>query len=147
MDLGLHDALPILAGGSRGMGRATAELLAAEGCRVAILARTEADLRDAEAALRVKGARDVLALRADLLQAGQVDAAFQAGERRWGALHALVCAAGPTTAGTLEELSDRDWLHAFHEGGLGTGRCLGAALPLLRRASVAPLVTLAATPT
>jgi len=147
MDLGLGDAAAVVAGGSRGMGRATAELLAAEGCRVAILARTEADLRDAEAALRVKGARDVLALRADLLRAGQVDAAFQAVEHRWGALHALVCAAGPTTAGTLEELSDRDWLHAFDEGVLGTVRCVRAALPLLRRASFARIVTLAATST
>src|SRR2546426_6551926 len=147
MDLGLGDAAAVVAGGSRGMGRATAELLAAEGCRVAILARTEADLRDAEAALRVKGARDVLALRADLLQAGQVDAAFQAVERRWGALHALVCAAGPTTAGTLEELSDRDWLHAFDEGVLGAVRCVRAALPLLRKARFARIVTLGATST
>ena len=44
MDLGLRDAAAVVAGGSRGMGRATAELLAAEGCRVAVLARSEPDL-------------------------------------------------------------------------------------------------------
>ena len=48
MDLGLGGATVVVAGGSRGMGRATAELLAAEGCRLAVLARIEPDLRDAE---------------------------------------------------------------------------------------------------
>src|SRR2546422_8524660 len=99
MDLGLRDAAAVVAGGSRGMGRATAELLAVEGCRVAILARSEADLHETEAALRAQGAHDVLALRADLLDACQVVAAFQEVERRWGAVNALVCAAGPTSAG------------------------------------------------
>jgi len=147
MDLGLRGAAVVVAGGSRGMGRATAELLAAEGCRVAVLARSEPDLRDAEAGLRAKGAPDVLALRADLLVAADVEAAFATVGRRWGALNALVCAAGPTSAGTLEELSDADWLHAFDEGVLGAVRCVRAALPLLRKARFARIVTLGATST
>src|SRR6266446_4909396 len=147
MDLGLSDATVVVAGGSRGMGRATAELLAAEGCRVAVLARSEPDLRDAEEGLRAKGAPDVLALRADLLVAADVEAAFATVGRRWGALNALVCAAGPTSAGTLEELSDADWLHAFEEGVLGAVRCVRAALPLLRKARFARIVTLGATST
>src|SRR5438093_284154 len=84
MDLGLGGATVVVAGGSRGMGRATAELLAAEGCRVAVLARSEPDLRDAEEGLRAKGAPDVLALRADLLVAADVEAAFATVGRRWG---------------------------------------------------------------
>jgi len=147
MDLGLRGATAVVAGGSRGMGRATAELLAAEGCRVAVLARSEPDLRDAEEGLRAKGAPDVLALRADLLVAADVEAAFAVVGRRWGALNALVCAAGPTSAGTLEELSDADWLHAFDEGVLGAVRCVRAALPLLRKARFARIVTLGATST
>src|SRR5438067_4888223 len=147
MDLGLRDAAAVVAGGSRGMGRATAELLAAEGCRMAVLARSEPDLREAEEGLRAKGAPDVLALRADLLVAADVEAAFATVGRRWGALNALVCAAGPTSAGTLEELSDAYWLHAFDEGVLGAVRCVRAALPLLRKARFARIVTLGATST
>src|SRR5438477_8882497 len=147
MDLGLRGAAAVVAGGSRGMGRATAELLAAEGCRVAVLARSEPDLRDAEEGLRAKGAPDVLALRADLLVRADVEAAFVAVGRRWGALNALVCAAGPTSAGTLEELSDADWLHAFDEGVRGAVRCVRAALPLLRTARFARLGTLGPAPT
>jgi NAD(P)-dependent dehydrogenase (short-subunit alcohol dehydrogenase family) len=147
MDLGLRDRTAVIAGGSRGMGRATAEALAAEGCRVAILARTEADLRDSESALRRRGASDVLALRTDLLDAAEVEAAFEAVGRRWGALNALVCAAGPSSAGALEALSEHDWLHAFDEGVLTAVRCVRAALPLLRAADFARVVTLAATST
>src|SRR5439155_13139027 len=93
------------------------------------------------------GAPDVLALRADLLVAADVEAAFATVGRRWGALNALVCAAGPTSAGTLEELSDADWLHAFDEGVLGAVRCVRAALSLLRTARFARIVTLGATST
>src|SRR5258708_16902496 len=98
MDLGLGGATVVVAGGSRGMGRATAELLAAEGCRVAVLARSEPDLRDAEEGLRAKGAPDVLALRADLLVAAAVEAAFPTAGRRLGALNRLVRAPGPDVA-------------------------------------------------
>jgi len=147
MDLGLRDGTAVIAGGSRGMGRATAELLAREGCRVAVLARGASDLEEAEAALRADGAPDVLALRADLLDTSQVEAAFDAVSRRWGELNALVCAAGPGTDGTFAELVDRDWVRAFDEGALTAVRCVRAALPLLRRARFARIVTLAATST
>lgn len=147
MDLGLRDRTAVVTGGSRGMGRATAECLAAEGCRVAVLARNESDLREAEEALRRRGAPDVLALATDLLDPAQVEAAFQAIDQRWGELNALVCAAGPGSAGRLDELSDRDWLTAFDEGVLSVVRCVRAALPLLRHASFGRIVTLAATST
>ncbi len=106
MDLGLRDGAVVVAGGSRGMGRAAAELLAAEGCRVAVLARTESDLAAAEQSLRRRGAPDVLALPVNLLDGAQVEAAFRTVEGRWDELHALVCAAGPASAGTFDELSD-----------------------------------------
>ena len=147
MNLGLSDATAVIAGGTRGMGRATAELLAAEGCRIAVLGRTESDLRATERALRERGAPDALGLRTDLLDTTAVDAAFAEIDRRWGALNALVCAAGPTSDGTIEDLDDRRWLHAFDEGVLSAVRCVRAALPLLRRARFGRIVTLAATST
>ena len=48
MELGLQGRAAVVAGGSRASGRATAELLAREGCRVAVLARTPKDLRETE---------------------------------------------------------------------------------------------------
>jgi NAD(P)-dependent dehydrogenase (short-subunit alcohol dehydrogenase family) len=145
MDLGLHGRAICIAGGSRGMGRATAELLATEGARVAVLGRTERDVREAESAMAAAGAADALGLQCDLLDTGEVEAAFSFLDERWGELNALVNAAGPTRVGGLDELSDNDWLEDFDIGVLTMVRTLRAALPLLRKASFARVVNLAAT--
>jgi 3-oxoacyl-[acyl-carrier protein] reductase len=47
MDLGISGKVAFVTGGSRGMGRLAAEMLAAEGCKVAIVARTEGDIEEA----------------------------------------------------------------------------------------------------
>jgi NAD(P)-dependent dehydrogenase (short-subunit alcohol dehydrogenase family) len=145
MDLGLRGRAVAIAGGSRGMGRATAELLAAEGCRVAVLARTDPDLREAEAELTAAGAADAVGLQCDLLDTGEVEAAFSFLDERWGELNALVNAAGPTQIGAIDELSDNDWMEYFDLGVVTAVRAIRAALPLLRKASFARIVNLAAT--
>lgn len=75
MDLGLADATAVVQGGTQGMGRAAAECFAAEGARVAVLARTQVDLDETVEHLRALGSPDTLVLRADLADAEQVDAA------------------------------------------------------------------------
>lgn len=135
----------VVAGGSRGIGRATAGLLAAEGCRVAVLARTDADLRDAETELSGGGATDAVGLQCDLLDTGEVEAAFSFLDERWGELNALVNAAGPTGLGALDELTDNEWMASFDLGVLTMVRAVRAALPLLRKAAFARIVNVAAT--
>ena len=55
MDLGIAGKVAFVTGGSRGMGRLAAEMLAAEGCKVAIVARTEGDIEEAVAAITSSG--------------------------------------------------------------------------------------------
>jgi len=55
MDLGIQGKLALVSGGSRGMGRAVAEELAAEGAQVVIAARTEASVHEAVSSIRAKG--------------------------------------------------------------------------------------------
>lgn len=126
------------------MGRATAESLAAEGCRVAVLARTQSDLRETEDALHELGSPDALGLPVDLRDQGQVGDAFAFLDERWGELNALVNAAGPIRTGRLDELSDEDWMRDYDLGVLTMVRAVRAALPLLRRATFARIVNLAA---
>jgi 3-oxoacyl-[acyl-carrier protein] reductase len=145
MDLGLRGRAVVVAGGTRGIGRATADLLAAEGSRVAVLARTDADLRDAETELAAGGAADAIGLQCDLLDTGEVEAAFTFLDERWGELNALVNAAGPTRLGALDELTDNDWMESFDLGVLTMVRTVRAALPLLRKGTFARIVNLAAT--
>ncbi|MCZ7531246.1 MAG: SDR family oxidoreductase [Acidimicrobiia bacterium] len=133
-----------VAGGTRGVGRATADLLAEEGCRVAVLARSETVVRETEEALAATGASDAVGLPCDMLDTGEVEAAFTYLDERWGELHALVNAIGPPSTGDLTELSDDDWMEQFDTGVLTMVRAVRAALPLLRKASFARVVNVAA---
>lgn len=145
MDLGIAGRVAVVAGGTRGIGRATAELLAQEGARVAVLARNEVEVAQAEAALLELGAPDAVGLPCNLLDTGEVEAAFGFLEERWGEVNILVNAAGAFMLGGFEELTDDAWLDAFDEGALTMVRTVRAALPLLRKASMARIVNISAT--
>src|SRR5215213_11317792 len=103
MDLGLKGRATVVAGGTRGVGRATAELLATEGARVAVLARTPSHLREAEDELLAAGAEDAIGLECDLLDTGEVEAAFTFLDERWGELNGVINAAGPSRVGALDD--------------------------------------------
>jgi 3-oxoacyl-[acyl-carrier protein] reductase len=144
MDLGFAGATAVVAGGTRGIGLATAVCLAEQGCRVAVLGRDEARLHETAAALEAAGSPEVLGLAADLGSGSQVDMVFDTIRTRWGALNVLVNAAGPVGAGRLEDLDDARWSAAFDEGVLSAVRCVRAALPLLRAAPWARVVNVTA---
>ena len=144
MDLGLVGRTAVVAGGTRGMGLAVAEQLAAEGCRVAVLARSVQALRDTEAELSAMGAPDAIGLEVDLLDTGEVEAAFTFLDERWGNLNILVNAFGAGEVGGLDDLSDNDWLNAFDSGVVAMIRTVRAALPLLRKATFGRVVNIAA---
>src|SRR5580704_9575586 len=55
MDLGIDGKVVFCTGGSRGMGRDVAHMLAAEGCRIAIVARTTTDIDEAVESIRQAG--------------------------------------------------------------------------------------------
>jgi 3-oxoacyl-[acyl-carrier protein] reductase len=126
------------------MGRAAAECLAADGAKIAVLARTEVDLEMTVARLRELGAPDAFPLRADITKADQVDAAFEQVRERWGALNILVNATGPAGLGNFEQLTDDDWFSTIDIGSMGMIRCVRAALPLLRSAEWARIVNVSA---
>ena len=145
MDLGLSGATVVVQGGSQGMGLAAAECFAADGAKVAILARTQTTLEPAVARLLELGAVEAVALQGDVTQPDQVAAAFKQIGERWGALNVLVNAVGPTVGlGGFEQLTDDDWFAAVDAGAIGMVRCVRAALPLLRAAEWARIVNISA---
>jgi NAD(P)-dependent dehydrogenase (short-subunit alcohol dehydrogenase family) len=143
VDLGFRDAHVAVTGGTKGMGRATAELLAAEGASVAVLARGPDALEETVAALKASGSPDPVGLTVDVADAGQINVAFSMLDERWGSLNALINTVGPD-AGTFDDLSDSDWESAFAVGTMSAVRCVRAALPLLRKAEWARIVNFAA---
>jgi NAD(P)-dependent dehydrogenase (short-subunit alcohol dehydrogenase family) len=144
MDLGLAGATAVVVGGTQGMGRAAAGCFADDGAKVAVMARTQADLHSTIEHLAERGAADTLALRADITKPDEVDDAFALVRDRWSELNILVNATGPAGVGTFEQLSDDDWTSTVDIGALGMVRCVRAALPLLRAAEWARIVNVSA---
>ena len=145
MDLGLTNAATVVVGGSRGMGRATANCLADDGARVAIIARSQGDIDAAVEELSRRGSPDAVGLVGDIRDDNRIREVYaELGERWGGELNVLINAPGPTIRGSFEDLSDDQWFQAVDEGALGMVRCVRWALPLLRRAEWARIVNFSA---
>lgn len=143
MDLGLAGSKAVVTGGSKGMGLAIAEVLAGEGASVAVMARGQAALDAAVQTLREVGAPDAMGISVDMSDADSIAAAFASVANRWGQLNSLVHTIGPGD-GYFEEMSDAEWDATFALGTMSGVRSIRAALPLLRAADWARIVTLSA---
>ena len=89
MDLGFADATAVVTGGSKGMGRAVAEILAADGARVAVMARGREALDETAPALRDAGSPDAVGISVDMTDPACIDAGFSEVADRWGSLNIL----------------------------------------------------------
>jgi 3-oxoacyl-[acyl-carrier protein] reductase len=112
MDLQLNGKVAMLTGASRGLGRAMAQALAAEGVRLSICARGAEALEQAAAQLRASGAQ-VLTSAADVCNAAAMESWTQATVREFGGLDILVNNAGGAKVGALKQVSEEEWQHAF----------------------------------
>jgi 3-oxoacyl-[acyl-carrier protein] reductase len=143
MDLGLADATAVVTGGSKGMGRAVAEILATDGARVAVMARGRDALDETAAALVAAGSPDAVGISVDMTDPDSIAAGFAEVGDRWGSLNILVHTIGPA-AGRFEQLDDGDWDAAFSLGTMSADRSVRVALPLLRAAPWARVVIFSA---
>ncbi|HEU5320864.1 MAG TPA: SDR family NAD(P)-dependent oxidoreductase, partial [Methylomirabilota bacterium] len=129
MDLGLKGRVALVSGASKGMGRACAAALAAEGARVALCARTEADLRAAADELRERTGAEVLAVPADVTRSDDVTALVRRVEASLGGVDVLVANAGGPPRGTFDDMGDEQWRGAFDTSLLSVVRLIRGVLP------------------
>lgn len=109
MDLGLTGRVALVAASSRGLGRAIAAELAAEGARVAMCARGEEALRAAADDIRLETGADVLAVPADLGLPADVARVAEAARARFGGIDILVTNTGGPPAGPFESHTPEAW--------------------------------------
>ncbi|MCX4831567.1 SDR family oxidoreductase [Streptomyces sp. NBC_01016] len=119
----------LVTGGASGIGRATAELLAARGADVAVLDR---DITDVEKPLR--------GYAADVTDDAAVRAAVAAAARDLGGLDVLVNNAGIGAQGTVADNDDAEWHRVLDVNVIGMVRVARAALPKLRDSEHAAIV-------
>ena len=138
MDLGLRDKVAIVAGGSRGLGKAVALTLAAEGCRVALAARGEEALAEAAAEVEAAGVR-VLAVPCDLTRAEDAERLVRAAADEFGRIDALVNCIHFSAPGD----EDAVWEQSFEMLFLPAARLTRLVVPHLREAGGGAVVHLA----
>jgi len=112
MDLGLRGKVAMVTGASRGLGRAMAQALAAEGARLSICARGPDGLKAAAGELTGSG-HEVFAEATDITVAAQARRWVENTLRHFGGIDILVNNAGGARPGTLAELSESTWRESF----------------------------------
>ncbi|MFF2389418.1 SDR family NAD(P)-dependent oxidoreductase [Agromyces sp. NPDC058104] len=125
----------LVTGGSRGIGLAIAERLAAEGFSLTIAARSRQTLDAAAGALEASGAH-VVAVEADAADPEAIERLVARHEAAWGRLDALVLNAGMGFASPIAETPLRRVDKHYALNLRGTFAMVAAALPLLRRTAV-----------
>ena len=113
MDLGLKNKVALVAAASRGLGRAVAEELAAEGASLVLCARDQRTLTETAAAIAESCNAHVLAIPADVTNAGNIKRVVDGGVERFGRIDILVTNAGGPPAGRFEQLTHEQWEEAI----------------------------------
>src|SRR5712664_4468672 len=109
MDLGLKNKVALVAAASRGLGRAVAEELAAEGASLVICSRNAETINNTANEITKATGAEVLALAADVSQADDVVHLVRSGIERFGRIDILVTNSGGPPAGQFESFRQEDW--------------------------------------
>lgn len=144
MDTGLRDRVALVCASSRGIGRAAAEALAAEGAKLALCARDEPTLEATAAALRATGT-EVLAIAADLSKRQDVDRVMRETLAHYGRLDILINNTGGPPPGRFEAHDDAAWQTAFETLLLSVVRLTRLAIPEMRARHWGRIITVTST--
>lgn len=144
MDFGLNGKTAIVAGGSRGIGKAIAWELAREGVDLALTARTLGPL---EETAKEETGRKVVAFACDVLNRKAVDETVNQAADALGGLNILINSAvapggSPGAVGRIETIVDEDFLSDFDTKYMGALRLTRAAIPHFKKAGWGRIITI-----
>jgi NAD(P)-dependent dehydrogenase (short-subunit alcohol dehydrogenase family) len=132
VDLEMSGSVVFITGGSKGIGLASAHVLAAEGCKVAITARDDARLQKAADEIREATDAEVLAVAGDMSVTADVERARDATLDAFGQIDVLVTCAGSSPGGLLEDLTEEQWFGSLNLKFMGYVRSCRAIVPHMK---------------
>ena len=140
--IGFDGRYVVITGGSRGLGLVLARHFAAEGARLCLIARDEAELTRARAQLVSKGAHDVMTVRCDVRRRADVRIAMDRIFGEWPAVDVLVNNAGVIQVGPLEHMAHEDFENAMATHFWGPLHLMQEVIPSMRRRGFGRIVNI-----
>ncbi len=142
MDLHLNEKRVLVTGASRGLGYATAKVLAEEGAHLGVNSRNPDRIRIAAQKLAKETGREVQHLPGDVADPTVPAQLIQDTVESLGGLDILITNSGGPPAGKFESFDDGAWQNAIELNFLSHMRLIRAALPHLRQSSAASVLTI-----
>lgn len=144
MDLSLKGRTALVGGASQGIGYAIARLLAAEGARVAMVARRQGPLDAAARQIADETGSETCAIAADIRRADDCERIVEATLGRFGRVDVLVNNDGAPPLGRLDSFDDAAWSRAVEQNLMSVVRLARGVLPGMRANRWGRIVNIAA---
>ena len=129
----LKGQVAIVTGAGRGIGRATAQMLASEGAAVALLARTAEEIERGAAEIKERFKTRAVAVRCDITSEEQVEQAIGRVRHELGRVDLLVNNAGYGRRAETEAITLDDWQRQIAVNTTGTFLCSRAVVPMMKQ--------------
>ncbi|WPU93994.1 SDR family oxidoreductase [Mucilaginibacter sabulilitoris] len=133
MDLKLNNKVAVVLAASKGLGRAIATTLSAEGAKVVIGSRDEKELTKTAAEIQLLTGNEVIAIPVDVSKADQLGAFIQKAVATFGRIDILLNNAGGPPFDKFENFDDEQWQKAFDLNLLSFARLSKLALPHMQK--------------
>ena len=144
MDLGLKDKVAIVGGASKGLGRASAQVLAEEGAKITICSRTSTDLEQAAKEIRESTGAEVLTYAADLDKLSSITGLINATVSEFGTLDILVNNSGGPPLARSADATEEQWETAVQRSLIFFGRMCRESLPHLKESGSGRIINILA---
>jgi 3-oxoacyl-[acyl-carrier protein] reductase len=143
MDLGLKGKVAIIAGGSEGIGAATAEILAEEGAVVAICSRTLSNLEDTKSRIKEKTGQVVEIFQADFSKNEDIVNYIDNMAEKLGGIDIFVNSVGSSMFGSFDQVPDEVWVKDVSLKLFGAVRSARAVIPYMRKRGEGRIINVA----
>ncbi|MEJ2053120.1 MAG: SDR family oxidoreductase [Calditrichaceae bacterium] len=133
MDLGLTNKTAVVFAGSKGLGKAAAMSLAAEGCRVAICSRNRKNLDEAKAEITENTGSEIFTKTVDVGNKTDVENFINATLDKWQSVDILVANGGGPPVKPFIETDDDEWHTWFDNTFMSVVRAAKAVIPVMKK--------------
>lgn len=133
MNLNLTNKVAVVLAASKGLGRAIATALSAEGAKVIIGSRNEAELQQTANEISAQTGNEVIAIPVDVSQSDQLNNFIEQAAAKFGRVDILLNNAGGPPFDKFENLDDEQWQKAFEQNLLSFARTSRQVLPYMQK--------------